>query len=152
MKQYSFVYDRSLPKLRYLFTRTINKTSHHSKEQVGQGRRLSDVRWSSCLATMRLLASAITPHPCDEPSVLLGRIKPAHRGPLQPQQNCPVKIQFIPQNTEGEEWEPGRPQAQGSQEEPDFARTTRLRRPGPTPRHVKPPGCVAGLWQRQILI
>ena len=42
MKQYSFVYDRSLPKLRYLFTRTINKTSHHSKEQVGQGRRLSD--------------------------------------------------------------------------------------------------------------
>lgn len=42
MEQYSFVYDRSLPKLKYLFSRTINKTSHHSKEQVDHERRLSD--------------------------------------------------------------------------------------------------------------
>lgn len=74
-----------------------------AKSKWVKGDALVIMRWSSCLATMRLLASVITPHPCDEASVLLGRIKPAHWGPLQPQQNCPMKIQFIPQNTEGEE-------------------------------------------------
>lgn len=74
------MYNRSLPKLKCLFTRTINKTSHHSKEQVDQGRRLSDNEVVFMLGDNAALASLITPHPCDEASVLLGRIKPSSLG------------------------------------------------------------------------
>lgn len=38
------------------------------------------MRWSSCSATMQLLASVITPPPCDEASMLLGRIRPSSLG------------------------------------------------------------------------
>lgn len=38
------------------------------------------MRWSSCSVTMRLLASVITPPPCEEASMLLGRIRPSLLG------------------------------------------------------------------------